>query len=248
MPKPTLVALPYSPWSEKARWALDHHHVGYREVNYVPMLGEPWLRIASRKFTGRVSVPVLITPHGSVHDSLRIARHAERVGTGSPLFPAEHEAAIESWNARSEAILAAARVAVIDRTSRLPAAQLEALPGFLPAPMRAAMRPLALVGSAFLVRKYGAGREQLDAADHAMREGLDALRDALAGGRRYLLGDAFTFADLAMAVTVQCVRPPAGYLAIGEPMREAWTDAALCERYPDLLAWRDRVYADHRAQ
>ena len=33
----TLYALPYSPWlSEKARWALDHHGIAYREVMYAP--------------------------------------------------------------------------------------------------------------------------------------------------------------------------------------------------------------------
>jgi glutathione S-transferase len=34
-----LVAVPYSPWSEKARWALDHHALPYRETAYQPLIG-----------------------------------------------------------------------------------------------------------------------------------------------------------------------------------------------------------------
>jgi glutathione S-transferase len=44
-----LVALHYSPWSEKARWALDHHGVAYRYEEYKILLGEPKLRLATKK-------------------------------------------------------------------------------------------------------------------------------------------------------------------------------------------------------
>jgi len=35
-----LVGIPFSPWSEKARWALDVRRVPYRKVTYAPLLGE----------------------------------------------------------------------------------------------------------------------------------------------------------------------------------------------------------------
>ena len=35
-----LYSLVYSPWSEKARWALDHHRIAYRRVRYEPVIGE----------------------------------------------------------------------------------------------------------------------------------------------------------------------------------------------------------------
>ena len=42
---PTLVGLAYSPWTQKARWALTHHGVPHDFESYVPTLGEPKLRV-----------------------------------------------------------------------------------------------------------------------------------------------------------------------------------------------------------
>jgi glutathione S-transferase len=65
-------------------------------------------------------------------------------------------------------------------------------------------------------------------------------------GRKYIL-DGFSFADIAMAATLQMVRPVAdNYLAIGPATRDAWTDPELSERFADLLAWRDALYREHR--
>ena len=35
---PRLVFLSISPWSERARWALDHHGIDYELVAHVPLL------------------------------------------------------------------------------------------------------------------------------------------------------------------------------------------------------------------
>jgi glutathione S-transferase len=51
-----LVGEGFSPWTEKARWALDHHGIRYRCEEYVPLAGEPWLRLRARRFHGRISV------------------------------------------------------------------------------------------------------------------------------------------------------------------------------------------------
>jgi glutathione S-transferase len=40
-----LLGLPYSPWSEKARWPLDARRVPYKNVTYAPWVGEPLLRM-----------------------------------------------------------------------------------------------------------------------------------------------------------------------------------------------------------
>ena len=54
-----LLGLPYSPWSEKARWALDVRHVPYRYRVFQPLIGEPALRFKTRRWTGTVTVPVM---------------------------------------------------------------------------------------------------------------------------------------------------------------------------------------------
>ena len=39
-----LVSLKVSPWSERAKWALDHQRLSYQVVEHAPFLGERRLR------------------------------------------------------------------------------------------------------------------------------------------------------------------------------------------------------------
>ncbi len=241
-----LFGLSYSPWTEKARWALEHHRVSYRYVEHLPMLGEPYLRWKAQRLTGRVTVPLFVDGGAPIMDSLSIAAHADRTGRSSPLFPAEHRDAIQDWNARSERALAAARGLVVARTAASPRAKVEALPPLIPKPLRPALTSVASMGLAFFRLKYG-----LDAAGEGERREVIAselrtLRDALAG-RPYLF-EGFTYADIAMATVLQAVRPVDGaFLPLRSATREAWTDPVLAPQFEDLIAWRDALYTNHRA-
>ena len=71
------------------------------------------------------------------------------------------------------------------------------------------------------------------------------LRKAL-GSSRYLLGE-FSYADIAMAVVLHFVVPPADeYVSMGPATRQCWTTPALADEFRDLIYWRDQLYADHR--
>ena len=87
MSAPTLISLPYSPWSFKARWALGHHAIAYKSSIYLPMLGEPWLRLQTKRWRGPVTVPAWIEERLTLMDSLEIARRADALGGATPLFP-----------------------------------------------------------------------------------------------------------------------------------------------------------------
>ena len=240
-----LFAIPYSPWSEKARWALDHHFVPYEYVSYTPMLGEPALRLSLRRPLGRVSVPSLIDGELRLTDSFDIARHAERVGSGTRLFPLGHDDAIATWNTRSQHLLEAARTLTAAASLQSPEALDEALPSFLPGAVRPALRGVGHLGVAFLRAKYG-GADTLVAAETLARTGLEQLRGALAARGAYLLGE-FSYADIAMAVTLQCVRPAdEAHWPLGPGMRKAWANPALAAEFSDLADWRDELYAKHR--
>ena len=110
-----LLAIPFSPWSEKARWALDARGVAYVERRFEPVLGEPELRLRLRKLTGRVSVPVLITGRGAIADSTAIARHAEAFGSGVSLFPQGRDTDIAHYDALSQRGLEAGRGLALTR-------------------------------------------------------------------------------------------------------------------------------------
>ncbi len=240
------IALPYSPWSEKARWALDHHRIPYEEIEHIPMLGAPWLRARLRRPVGHITVPALWTPETVVRDSLAIARYAESRGQGEALFPDGMDDAIDTWNSRGETLLDAGRALLLQRVPQSKAALEEALPAILPAPVRPHLRFVARTGVRFLQAKYEARRRDPDAERTRIREQLCALRDVLTGERGYILG-RFTYADVAMAVALQVVRPVANrWIRLGEATREAWEDGMLAGEFGDLLAWRDKVYEGHR--
>ncbi len=241
---PELVAESFAPWSEKARWALDHHRIRYAYREYVPLVDEPWLRWRTGTWLGRVSTPTLVTDDGIWRDSFAIARWAERHGSGAPLFPADCAAGIATWNATSERALEAGRVRVVARMAEVPGAKTEMLPPAIPEVLHPVLGIAADATFAYLRWKYGFGTDVV-ASELALRTALEDLRTALAD--RDTLYDELTYADFAMAVVLQMVRPVADtWIRLGPAVREVWTNDAVAKDFEDLVEWRDRLYAEHR--
>lgn len=241
-----LVSLAYSPWSERARWALDHHGVAYDKVEYVPMLGEPQLRWRLKNFWGKVSVPIYFDGELTLTDSFDIARRADEVGKGPSLFPAGKHAEISRWNDRAEQIMSAGRAATVIRVRRDPEAKREALRGIVPDPLRGVLLPVATFGAEFLAYKYygRALATESQLRDQA-RAALVELAAALEG--RQLILDDLSYADIVMAVSLQFVEPVSDrYIRLGSATRRCWTDVVLAKEFPHLLDWRDQLYAEHR--
>lgn len=241
-----LFHIPISPWSEKARWALDHHRVAHERVGYLPLVGEARLRFLMRKLSGRLSVPVFEDRGAWYTDSFDIAMHAEKIGSGPRLIPPGLEGDVEAWNRRSEELMAAARGRMLLATENDPRLALKVLPPGVPAALRPLLVPLAKKGLTAFIDKYdmraGAGSHE-----RVMSEVLAALEAALRGGRRYLLGDALSYADITMAAALQGVSPvDKRYMPVGPGGRAAWTHKELADKHAGLLAWRDALYAEHR--
>lgn len=246
MSRPIFVAAWFSPWSERARFALDHHRINYREEAYVPLLGEPLLRLRTRVFRGPLSVPVLFHDGRVIRDSVEIAQYADGVGSGAPLFPASASAEIARYVELSTGLMEASRALSVPRMAQNEAAQRESLPSFMPAPLRSVLLPLAGMGTAYIARKYRLDSHNPNEARAAIRRGLERLQADLRG-RDTLLSD-FTFADIAIAVALTMVRPVEHpVLPLGPGMRAAFTEPALAEEFGDLLTWRDKLYAERRS-
>lgn len=239
MPKPTLVGLTYSPWTQRARWALDHHRIGYDFEEYVPIVGEPLLRIRARKLTGKISVPVLLTPHGAITDSIAIARHADSMGSRSKLYDG-HESAVAEWTEIAERALHAGRGLVMRAIEANPAAQEESVK--LPMP-RVLKGPTAKFGTFMITKKWDAELPEAEAEARIVRV-LEQLRAAL-DGKEYL-DTEFSLADIVMAGVVQCIKPVADKFIRLEPAtREVWTRSTLAARFGDLVGWRDQLFDKH---
>jgi glutathione S-transferase len=243
---PALLQLGYSPWSERARWALDVRGVPYERVPYQPLLGELRLRWV-RRGAGGASVPVLLTDEGPICDSVDIARWANARGAGPDLFPAGREAELAAIGAVADRALAAGRSRALRRMAASTDALQEQVPSFLRWTGPVA-RGIAKAGTLRTIGKYGGASD--DEARTALLAALDALREHLAravevDGVRCLLG-AFSWADINAAQALAFVRPPDAGLRMGPGTRAAFTDPYVAAVSADLLAWRDALYARHR--
>src|SRR5579871_6884350 len=134
-----LVQLPFSPWSLRARWALDHHHVAYKPVLHMPMIAEPLLRATwavlrrdPQRLLVKATVPMLIEGGTLYGDSLEIAEHADSVGDGKKLIPDGQRSEVLGWVSAADRMLEAGRMRLMDRLI----ASEKALRELLPPPLR----------------------------------------------------------------------------------------------------------------
>jgi len=229
-----LVGESFSPWTQKARWALEYCGIAHRYQEYVPLLDEPGLRWRMRQWSGAVSVPVARVGRCWLRGSWEIARHAADAAGDGRLGPMEE---VERWNARSEAALAEGRSRVVRAIARDPEAQKASLPPMIPTPLRALARPVAGFTVRHLDRKYAPRL-----VPGSLRAALDAIRRALErGGGDFLLGE-FSYADIAMLVVLECVEPVARTRPpLADAVRRHWRDSALATEFADLLQWRAQV-------
>ena len=245
-----LLGLSYSPWTEKAKWALQARSVPFTYRQYQPVVGELALRSKLQRWRGVVSVPVLLREDGpAIGDSYAIARYADEIGEAPKLVPAQHAQRIEKLVALSERAMSAGRALALIRVL----ADREALIELAPRPLRK-LRVLAAGLGRFGVRrtlaKYGGSEAARAEHEAALTEALDEVREAIVrapgeGAGRPLLG-VFTFADIAVAQAAAFISPPTTGLRLGAASRRAFTDPERATRYADVIAWRDALYARYR--
>ncbi len=228
-----LIGESFSPWTKKARWALEQCEIVYDYQEYTPTLSELGLRWRLRQWTGSVTVPVFFVGCETFRNSWEIARYANE-STDGRLGDFEE---IAYWNDLSEAALAEGRARVVRCIANNERALEESLPAFVPARMRRPMRFLARDAVTRLDRKYAHLEEP-----GAMRAALMRTREVLAEtGSDYVLG-RFSYADIAMAVVLEIVAPIAHTEpSLGPATKSCWNDPTLGAEFEDLLQWRDRL-------
>lgn len=240
-----LFGLAYSPWTERARWALDHHRIDYFYEEHVPMLGEPWLRWNARgSGLPRASVPLLRTDGRAIGDSVAIMAWADSVGRGESLrADTDHT---RSWADRIELGVHAVRSRVTAAILADPEAQRESAQAAVPASLAGVFSPLAAMGARFIASKYNVDLRAVDAARRQCRETLLLIRGTLDGGF-HLVGHSLSAVDLMAATFVQGIQPvSARHLALTPAVYRAWCDAELAEEFEDIVKWRDEMYRKHR--
>lgn len=246
MMKPQLFGLKYSPWTEKARWALDHYQIDYDYIEHIPIFMNPLIRLRTLNFTGKLTVPVLADHLETYRNSFEIARHADRAGSNSTLFPKTKGLDIESWDNHSNDALNSARILVTLKTANDSTARKEAIAPMVPEPFLDIMEPLADAGIMYFKVKYDIAEGDATEARDNLRDVLLLLRESLKND--YLLNE-FSYADIAMSVVLQAVKPlSTSYLDVGPGTRRAWSEPELADEFSDLVEWRDMIYRKHRSK
>lgn len=251
-PKAQLLQLPYSPWSEKAKWALDYHRIDYDAKRYAPILGEPALRWSLRQIRGPISVPCLRVEGRWIGDSFEIARWADEHSCrddGGRLMPASELDRVEHYNVLAERGLAAGRWGSLRRLLGNRAGLLDMVPRDLRVLGPVAVG-IARVGVQRTLRKYARILPERQ-AETTLIEVLDSLRTDLkdspheTDGVKHLL-PRFGFADIAMSQVLAFVDPPSTHLRMSHATRDSFHDPELAPRYEDLARWRDALYVQFR--
>jgi glutathione S-transferase len=242
-----LITMPHSHYSEKARWALDWLSLPYREEPHAPLLH----RLATTRYGGR-SVPVLVHGAGRFTDSTDILVHADSVCGGDLLFPrdAALRHAVETLEARFDEELGPhtrrwAYAQLLSERHLLRRVMSRGVPRF-----EAGLLPVIMPGVVRLVR---AGLRITPESAHRSIERVHGVfkdvDERLNDGRRFLVGERFTAADLTFAALAAPVLFPAGYRAAYPALDEvpaAMRDEVLRLRDTDAGRFALRLFSQER--
>jgi glutathione S-transferase len=240
-----LVTITFSHYCEKARWALDRAHIPYREEAHLPLFAwVPALRAGRRR-----TVPSLLTSDGAIADSTEILHWADRHGDALPLFP-EQLAGVAELEDQLDRVLGphGRRLAY---GHLLPAlrdlvSDVRGVPRTEAVLARTFSRPIA----AIMRRGLKVTPDGLARSKQRVDEIFADIAGRLADGRRYLLGDHFTAADLTFAaLATPLIGPPelADYLPVSAAPPTMHEMLAHYRATP-AGAFALRLYAEDRGQ
>ena len=208
---PVLITIPISHFCEKARWALDRAGIAFEERPHVQVIH----RRAARRAGGEKTVPVLVRSGTVLTDSAQIVDFADsRAPADRRLYPIAASAADRIRDFEREldeglgpegrlwmynAMRGQRTLVTRYNLTGVPAWERRAFPLFYP------------LMSRVIDRVLGVSDEAAVRAEQTVRTCFDRVAERLADGRRYLMGDRFTAADLTFSALSAAVLVPPEY-------------------------------------
>jgi glutathione S-transferase len=198
--------IPLSHFSEKARWALDHKRIAHHRQ----VLGPDYL-IRAWRATGRGTLPILFLDGRAIGDSTHIIAALEECYPEPPLYPADAAArqhALDLEDYFDEQLGPALRAAIITPLFRHdPDVALRVLTTGMPDKAYQTLRPLGRIFPAYYRFRHKIRDAKLEADRASVHAALVRIEQERQG-RAYLVGDAFTVADLTAAAMLSALLQP----------------------------------------
>jgi len=223
-----------SPWAETAKGCFDVKGIDYAAVRLTPRDAD------TRAWSQRHNAPVALYDDEPPRSGwAEIVALAERLGDGTSLVPKTHAERVEMWGLAHE---------VLGERGLVWCLRLEAIHQGL---VTAGVRGFNERAAAYLGARYGYDPARVDETRERIHSTLAALARRLGDGRRYLVGDALTAADICLATALGVLVPlPHADCAMLPDFRrtyETWSPEIADAVAPSLTAHRDFMYRQHLA-
>jgi glutathione S-transferase len=244
-----LITVSFSHFCEKARWALDRANLAYREESHVPLFSWP----ATFGAGGKRTVPVLVTPGRVLADSTDILRWVDGASHAPRLFPdGDIGRTVSGWEDELDRRLGpATRRLIYFHMLEDPAAIRRLLGSAGGRWQKRALRVSFPALRTMIVRGLNIRPETAARSRAVIDEIFARVASTLADGRRYLVGDRLTAADLTFAALAVPVLVPDELAAFMPAEDEVPPEVLeLVEHYRSTPAgsFALRLYAEERAR
>lgn len=247
MDAPVLWHIPLSHFNEKVRWALDYKGIAHRRR----VLGPNYLFRAWRA-TGQGALPILWLDGRALHDSTRIIAALEERFPDRPLYPrdtAARERALALEDDLDETLGPALRAAIVTPLFRHdPDIALRVLTTGMPEQAYRTLRPLVRVFPAFYRWRHRISAARLEQDRATVAAALDRI-ERQRQGRAYLVGDAFTVADLtAAALLSPALQAPETQYPLQVELPAYLREYRDAVRAHPAAQWALGIYRQHRGR
>ena len=207
-----LVTIPLSHYCEKARWALDRTRLPYREEAHAPLFS----RFATKRVDGG-TVPLLLDGDLHLIDSTSILVHADSVAGDEVLYPrdpalkSEVDALEETFDTSLGIhVRRWAYAQLLQDTAMLRSLWSSGVPRW----EGRAIRAIAPLARSLVRRAYDISAESAQRSLNRVRDIFADIDGRLMDGRRFLVGERFTAADLTFAALAAPMLLPDGCRAV----------------------------------
>jgi len=244
-----LITIPPSHYCEKARWALEYAGIPYREEGHPPLLH----RLATKMGRGGRTTPVLVAGNRVLPDSTDILQYIDvEHADGWRPYPTDSQLRVEAeeleevFDTRLGPHTRRLAYYHLLQDDRLFLASVLAGVGGVE---RALFRALAPVIKQLMRVGMKIDEEGAERSLGFVRNVFDMVGELLEDGRSFLVGKAFSAADLTFAALAAPVVLPRNYGSPLPPLSELPSELlALVEEFRSMPAggFALRMYRDHR--